>query len=155
MPREFNKLNLSLKITTGIYLFCSAFGLPLYMSLSPLLAAVGVRLPVYLFLAAAFGEIGPDIIVSILLIIPTCILALAIVVTGIIAMIKERWRLYTILVVLENILTLVFVLSLLDAGNYEFQMGILINIAYCIWLLCAAFVKKPAEDNATSFRKEK
>ena len=146
------KLGLPMKIATGIYLICSFFGFPLYMVAPPVLTSVGAKLHAYLFLTAAFGENDPSSLVLVPIVL-SMILMLAIVITGIVAILKNRCRLYAILVAFETALTFAFLL-VQKVGAYEFHAGIWVNLTYCIWLFYAVFVKRHAQDVATRFRKE-
>ena len=150
--KQAGKLGIPLKIATGIYLLCSIFGFPFYISLPPVLASVGVKLPTYLLIIAAFGDNDPSTILLTQIAI-ACVLLLAIVVTGIIAIWKERSRLYTILVALEIVLTFILLFAQ-EAGVYDFTAGILVNVAYCIWIFWTVFLKNSVKDAASSFRKE-
>ena len=71
-----------------------------------------------------------------------------IVVTGIIAVVKDRFKMYSILVVLENMFTLILLFAQ-DAGVYDFTAGIIVNLAYCIWLIWFVHFRKPVDNAAT------
>jgi hypothetical protein len=150
--KQVSNLGLPLKIATGIYLFCSLLGLPLYMILPPVFASLGARLHAYLHLIKTFIDSEPTPLLLVLIVV-SYIFLLALIIAGILAIWKGRYRIYTILVTVEIVLTFILLYSL-DVGISGFAAGILINVAYCIWLLWAVFVKKPHDDTAKSFRKE-
>ena len=128
-----------LKVATGFYLFFSLLGVPLYMILPPVLTSVGARLHAYLLLTAAFNEAPPSVLL-LLLIAVSHVLLLLIMITGIMAIVKGRFRLYSILVLLETVFTFAF-LFCQGEGVYDFTAGIWVNLIYCIWLFSAVYVK--------------
>ena len=74
-----------------------------------------------------------------------------IVITGIIAIVKDRFRMYSILVFLEILLSFILLFHQNLAGDYDFTVGVLVNFVYCLWLLGTTFVKKPVSNATNSF----
>ena len=135
------KLGKALNIVTAVYLVCSVFGCALYMVLPPVLSSVGARIHAYLLFTAAMNE-GTSIWPVVLAVIGH-VFVLAQVIFGVIALKTGRLRLFTLLTVLELLLTTGFLAYQNNLGN-EFTAGILLNIAYCLWLFRTSLSGKTA-----------
>ena len=129
-----------LKAITIVYLVLSALGLPLYQHLPPIVNSIGARIHTYMAMYIAMGQTDPSAMTAFLFLC-AMIYVLALIIFGVKAVMKERYLLYTILVALEIISTVVF-FFILNRAIYEITTGMLINTIYCIWLLARVIRKR-------------
>ena len=135
------KMGLPLTLATGIYLIFSLLGCLLYLTLPPVLCSVGARFHAYLLVMEAMKD--QHTVVMVLLVVLSQLSVLLLAVLGIRAIVKGPGKLYLALVALDICLTIPF---LLPQRNSEFNdtQGIVLNIAYFIWLMRTFLPKKAA-----------
>ena len=132
MRRPDWKLGKALSAATIVYLIFSTFGCALYMVLPPFFSSVGARLHAYVLIYAALDETGsvwPMVWTIVVHLYMLCMISF-----GIIALKNGRCRIYALLTAAEILMTAVFLLAT-DCVDNEFTMGILLNAAYCGWLI--------------------
>ena len=126
------KLGIPLTVATVVYILLSLFGSTLYLALPSVLCSIGARIQAYtLILFAIREELTLDAILWISL---SHLFVLAMLLCGVLAIITGKSRLFGLLVLLENLVTLIF-LAFRKNGEFSSTSGIVVNLAYSLWLL--------------------
>ncbi len=126
-------------LITGVYLLLSLFGSALYLVLPPFLCSMGARIHAYLLINAALPS-EPQFFPVVLMILAH-LYVFAMIVFGILAIVKGPSRLYVLMVGLEILMTGLFFL-LQRTGEYEHTAGILFNILYFAWITRSMMPKR-------------
>ena len=119
-------------VVTVLYLLCSVFGCVLYMYLPPFLASIGARAHVYLLVAAAKAK-EPNYWPEILTVI-VHLFVLAQMGFGALGLRNGKLRIFTVLTVLEVLMTLVL-LATQNFHEFFTASGVIVNMGYCVWLV--------------------
>ena len=135
------KLGLPFTIATAVYLLFSLLGSMFYFVLPPVLCSAGARIHAYLLIEAALQD--PRSAWQIALAVVGHLGVLLMAVMGIAAILKGPSKLYCLLVALDIVLCALFLLTVRN-NEYHDTQGILLNIAYFIWLTRQFTPKKPA-----------
>jgi len=125
------KLGTPLAVATFVYVICSLFGCLLYLVLPPFFCSIGARFHTYVLNQVATDEVLTFFPVFFTVIAHIFVLTMC--AFGIFAIKTGRTKVYFTLAVAEILLTIVY-LILSGSRAYQFTSGILVNIAYCIWL---------------------
>ena len=138
------KLGKALSVVTLVYLLCSIFGCVLYMILPPVLASLGARIHAYLLIGAALDT--GDNIWPIIWTVAAHLFVLVHMVLGFYALKTGKLKGFTLMTIAEVLITFIFLIFQDYIGD-GYSAGILVNLAYCAWLL-----KKLASRSATAKR---
>ena len=134
------KLGLPLTIATAVYIVLSLFGSALYLALPPFLCSIGARFHAYTLILFALED--QLTVAAILWSILSHLFVLVVLVYGVLAIFTGKVRIYSLLAACEVLFTSLF-LIFQKTGEFSSTHGMIVNMAYCVWLFRHALRKAP------------